>query len=294
MLKQKRFLSLVVVGALAIVGVFGAFAYRTVSAQTPTTTPAAPDAYPAAPPTQKGTTPPARPGHDKGPWGNVQGTNPDQQLADALGITLEKLQAAETTANADALKEAVAQGLLTQAQADQLSANAANRPHFGEFDRFGANSGIDYNALLAKALGITTDQLQTARQKVQDDNLAAAVTSGAMTQAQADLIKAREALANNSAFQANLKSAYEAALKQAVTDSTITQAQADAILADQAAKPGFPGLPGFGPGRGFDGGFGGPGGHRGGPGLPGGPNNGTNQTNPASPTPTAPSSSNGV
>jgi hypothetical protein len=280
MVKQKRLLSFVVVGALALVGVFGAFVYRSVSAQAPTPTQAAPT-------TQDGASP-ALPGTGKGPRGNFQGTNPDQALADALGTTLDKLQAAETTANADALKEAVAKGLLTQAQADQLSANAANGRHFGGFERFGA-SGIDYNALLAKALGITTDQLKTAQQKVQDDNLAAAVTSGTLTQAQADLIKARQALQGNTKFQDSLKSAYSAALQQAVTDGVITQAQADAILKDQAAT-GMPGIPGFGPGRGFEGGPGGPGG-------PGGrghgfPNGGTNQNTPVNPTPTAPSSSN--
>ena len=279
MAKQKRFLSLIVVGALAAAGVFGAFVYRSVSAQAPTPTP-------AAPATPNGAAP-AQPGWGKGMRGGFQGANPGQQLADALGITLDKLQAAETAADAEAIKEAVAKGLLTQAQADRLSANAAKGPRFGEFGRFGANSGIDYNALLAQALGITSDQLKTAQQKVQDDNLAAAVTSGAITQDQADLIKARQALANNSAFKNNLQSAYEAALKQAVTDGVITQAQADAILKEQSAAPGFPGM---GPRGGFFGGFGGPGGRgRGGPGFFKGRPNQNNQTIP---TPTAPAPSN--
>lgn len=283
-MKQKRLISLVVVGALALVGVLGAFVYRTVSAQAPTTTPTAPT-------TQDGTAIPAQPGTGKGLRGNFQGANPGQQLADALGITLDKLQAAETSANTAAIQEAVAKGLLTQAQADQLLANAANGRRFGGFEHFG-NSGIDYNALLANALGITPDQLKAAQQKVEDANLAAAVTSGALTQDQADLIKARQALQADTKFQDSLKTAYEASLKQAVTDGVITQAQADAILKEQQSKPGFPGIgPDFGGGMG---GFPGGRGHRGGPGFPNGGTNQNNQTNPSSPTQTAPSSSNGL
>ena len=168
----------------------------------------------------------------------------DADLAAALEITTDQLSTANQTATAEALKEAVAQGLITQAQADQMAQNS------GHFRGIPWNS-IDYDALLAKALGISTDQLQAARQKALASSLAAAVQNGTLTQDQADLIKGRSALARNSKFQDSMQSAYEAAVQQAVTDGVITQAQADQILKAQPAMGGFLG-------RGFDGPRGGP------------------------------------
>ncbi len=274
---NKRILSVLVVGAMAIAGAFGAILYQNVSAQapTPTATPSAQNN--ATSPAQPGTTQ-AQPGAGKGNRGNFQGTNQDQQLADALGITLDKLQSAEKSASAEALKQAVAKGLLTQAQADQIAAGPDGGMHFRGM-KDAATSGIDYNALLANALGITSDQLKAAQQKVFDANLASAVSSGAMTQDQADLIKARQALESNSKFQSSLQSAYTAAVQQAVTDGVITQAQADAILKAQSTMGFGMGGRGFG----FDGGFGGRGGHG-----RGGPNGAGSQTSPSTPDSSAP------
>jgi hypothetical protein len=188
---------------------------------------------------------------ERGPKGN-NGTQ-DQALATALGIDLTKLQAAYTTATDEALKQAVTSGLITQAQADQIKANGGR---FEGLGRFANASTIDYNALLAKALGITTDQLQAAKQKAYVAEIDSAVTAGTLTQAQADLMKARYALSNSTKFQSAMKTAYEAALKQAVSDGLITQAQADQILADQKGI-GLGGMHG-GPEMGGRGGHGGP------------------------------------
>lgn len=279
---RKTFLPYIVVAALGLVAVFGVFGYRAVYAQavapTATATTAAPATAPTtAAPAQSGQTTQAVPGKRGGLKGEASNTD----LAAALGITTDKLTAAYTSANAAALKQAVAKGLITQAQADQITANAQNN---GEpFHMFGnlANSGIDYNALLAQALGITTDQLKTAQTTAYNTALDTAVKNGTMTQAQADLAKARRALQNDTKFQANLKSAYDAAVKQAVTDGTITQAQADAIIQAETQQPNG-GFDGFGPG--FGGGRGGHGGPRGF--LPPSgttTNNGTSSNNQAAP-----------
>jgi hypothetical protein len=252
-MSSKKFLPLFAVGVLTIAAVFGAFTYRSVFAQAATPTPG----------TSTATTPDAsaQPFPGKGrPDGMRGGGVTDTNLAAALGITVEELQAAETSANTEALKQAVAAGLITQAQADQLAANSANGAHPGGF-RIPGNSTIDYNALLANALGITTDELKAAQQQAFTTAIDQAVTAGTLTQAQADLMKARNSLANNAAFQSSMNSAYTAALKQAVTDGVITQAQADQILAEQPTinvfgHGGFGGGPG---GRGGRGGHGGPG-----------------------------------
>jgi hypothetical protein len=270
---RTKITSLIAVAALALVAIGGAFAYNKVSAQSPTPTvvPAAPGGQ-TTPNNQTAPNGQNQKGWKGGPDNQVGGAQ-DQELATALGITLEKLQAGFKTANEAALKEAVTKGLLTQAQADQITTNGIASHPMREFGRPNATTSVDYNTLLANALGITTDQLKAAQQKVDDARLAAAVTSGQMTQAQADLIKARQALAADSKFQSGLQSAIAASVKQAVTDGVITQAQADAILADQATA-GFPGMGG----RDGFGGPGGPGG-RGGHGR-GGPGDNLNNQNP--------------
>ncbi len=269
--KRKKIITVLVTGALAVVAVFGTFTYRAVYAQSATPTPAAPGST-----TNNNQ---ALPGPGKGGPGGMRGGYTDQELASALGITTDQLQAAYTTANTEALKEAVSKGLITQAQADQLSANGFD-PH--RFGMFSAN-GIDYNAILAKALNITVDKLNAAQQQAYNANIDAAVQSGTITQAQADEMKGMNALSNDTKFQSAMKSAYDAAVKQAVTDRVITQAQADAILAKQSQTGGFA-VPGFdfGPGGGFGRGHGGPD-------FNGAPSN--NQNNPA---PTTVPSTNGL
>lgn len=251
-------LTVIALGAAAVAGVFG---YRAVYAQAATPTATAPAQSGQSSGTSGTTAQPLQPGLDKhGPMGD-QVSNTD--LAAALGITTDQLTAAYQTANTEALKQAVAKGLITQAQADQYAAGTTSGKPIRPFD-FGqfANSGIDYNALLAQALNITTDQLKAAQTTAFNTAIDNAVKNGTMTQDQADLAKARRALQNDSNFQANLKSAYEAALKQAVTDGTITQAQADLLIQAESQMPG-----GMGGGFGFDMGRGGHGGH-GGPMMP--------------------------
>jgi ribosomal protein S20 len=176
------------------------------------------------------------------------GGTSDQELATTLGITVEKLQTAYTTATDEALKQAVTAGLITQAQADQIKARGGR---FEGLGRYTNSTTIDYNALLAKALGISVDQLNAAYQKAFNARIDSAVTAGNLTKDQADLQKGRYALMNSPKFQSAIQSAYEAAVKQAITDGVITQAQADLILKGNGGK--------------FSGGMGSFGGMRGGP-----------------------------
>lgn len=126
----------------------------------------------------------------------------DEYLAEALGITLEQLQAARRTAMAAYLADAVTAGDITQEQADLALAKYALR------------DVIDQKALLAEALGMTTEELE------------AALDGG---QSLSDLMTAAGMDADT--LQTNLQAAYEAAVARAVADGVITQAQADAVLA---------------------------------------------------------------
>jgi hypothetical protein len=185
-----------------------------------------------------------------------------QGLADALGITLEELQVAEQSAYEAGVQQALDQGLITQAQADALLERSGP---FGRMPRgFPGTEDIDHEALLANALGITVDQLQSARLEAKDAALEQAVADGRITQEQADLMKAQQAFRtylDQQGFQDRLRALYEDALQQAVQAGVLTQAQADAILSNQDAMGGFDhhkfggmgGMRGFGDMDGFHG-----------------------------------------
>ncbi len=229
---RKLIISLIIAGTLVLVAALGVITYRSVSAQAPT-------------PTPNGA---LKPGFGRG----FAGGYTQQDLANALGISLDKLQSAIQSANSEALKQAVAAGVLTQQQADQLSSRGLDRFPFGMAGGWLKSAGIDYNSLLANALGISTDKLTAAYQQAFNTALDNAVKNGKITQAQADLIKARNALFGNANFQSAMQSAFQAAVQQAVKDGVITQAQADQLLQQNSSAPGFMG-------KGF-GWFGGPGG----------------------------------
>jgi hypothetical protein len=264
-MSRKVLISTLLGGALAVAAVVGLVAYR--SANAAASIVAAPANYGFG-----------QGSFERGPGGPGRPEpQSNEDLAEALGISVDDLNAAYTAANAAALEQAVKDGLITQAQADELKANKEAFPFGGRWGGWLSQKGIDYDALLADALGITTEKLQAARDQVRDANIDQAVTDGKLTQEQADLMKGRNALFADQGFRSAMQSAFEAAVKQAVSDGVITQAQADLILKEQDGA-GFPGM------RGFDGppggpGFDGPHGHgrRGGQ-MPGNPPDTTTTT----------------
>ncbi len=177
-----------------------------------------------------------------------------QALADALGISLEELEAAHEEARAAAIAQAVTDGLLTQEQADAILAGEGRSRGYGRH-----LGGVDGKTYLADALGISVEELEAAMQQVQAERLAAMVEAGVITQEQADLMEARQAVesyVDREALQETMQAAYEDAVNQALEEGDITQEQADTLLSNAAN---------FG-GRGFGGpGFGGHGGRHHGP-----------------------------
>ncbi len=239
-MQHKKTIFIFIVGALAVALTFGAVAYRSVLAATPTTT-------------SGSTTTPTTLGREggRGPSGGYN----REDLANALGISIDELDTAYQNAKAAALKDAVAQGLITQAQADQLTTNENAFPFGDRWAGWLTQNGIDFNSYLAASLGISVDDLTAAYQTAYAANIDQAVSDGNLTQEQADLMKGQYALKNDSAFQASMKSAYTDAVNQAVTSGVITQAQADLILSNNANM--------LMPGVGSFGGRGGPHGHGG-------------------------------
>ena len=143
------------------------------------------------------------------------------------------------------LEDAVSQGLITQAQADELTADGRVFPFGGHAKGWLAENGIDFDTYLADALGISVDELNAARQTAVNSQIDQAVADGRITQDQADLMKGRYALANDSTFKSSMQSAYTDAVNQAVESGVITQAQADQILS-KVGDMFMPGLGAFG------------------------------------------------
>jgi polyhydroxyalkanoate synthesis regulator phasin len=186
----------------------------------------------------------------------------DALLAEALGISTEELQAAYTEAAQAALDQAVADGQLTQDQADRLAERlaGADAKGFGRFG-FGHFGGGDFQALLAEALGITPEALQEAEVTARNAAIDQAVEDGNLTQEQADLAKAVSAFR---AYVAEQQPTVEEQLAQAVEAGAITQEQADLLLENQPNLGGMRGHGLMGPdmgGRGMHGGRGMRGGH---------------------------------
>lgn len=182
-------------------------------------------------------------------------------LANALGISVEELQAAQLAVKKSVLEQAVADGLLTQAQADELLESSNGFRGRGLCGLGLQNT--DYAAKLAAELGISVEELQTALNEVQAARLAAMVEAGVLTQEQADLMSAYDTVqgyVDYEGLNASVKSYFQAAIEQALVDGVITQAQADLMLENltNLNMRGFPGgrMPGMG-GRGGHGGFGG-------------------------------------
>lgn len=140
------------------------------------------------------------------------------------------------------------------------------RGSFGHGGRFGFGTSFDYDAYLANELGVTVDELKEARQATEKAALDQAVAEGVITEEQADLMLAEQALKQyidpqeliSKAFgidaadleaaresgqtlndllgdlepdeiQAAIQSAYQNVVQQAIDDGVITQSQADQL-----------------------------------------------------------------
>jgi hypothetical protein len=166
----------------------------------------------------------------------------DAHLAEALEISVDELSEARETAKNAAIQQALEDGAITADQAAMMEARAALKNY------------IEKDALLAKALGISAEELEAAKED---------------GQRLPDLLE--ELDIDPETFEANMQAAHEGILQQAVEDGLITQEQADLLL--ENGFGGMPGPRGRGGCPGGRGDFGRPGGFQG---RPGGEADGTN------------------
>lgn len=185
----------------------------------------------------------------------------DEDLAAALGISVEDLTAAVEKAFTSAVDAALEAETITASQAETLKAGNANfrslYRYLGEAELAEFNKDI----YLAEALGITEEDLAAAFAAVKQARVDQLVADGTITQEEADLQAAYQALRESTTFEASMKQAMTEAINAEVQAGTLTQAQADLLIANLDEMP-----MGFGMGmhgmRGMEG-FGGVGGHRG-------------------------------
>jgi hypothetical protein len=158
-------------------------------------------------------------GH-RGGFGFGPSIDYDAFLADALDISVAELQDAREAANTAALEQAVAEGYITEEQADLIKA------------RYALAQYIDKDELLAEALDISVEELQAAHEEGKS-------ISTLLDELGLKAADVREAI----------QVAYEDAVQQAVEDGVISEDQAEQILSGDFGGPMFGGYPGFG-GRG--------------------------------------------
>ena len=126
------------------------------------------------------------------------------QIAQEKGVSVSDLHDKMAGAMADVLKQAVADGKLTQAQADVILEQVKL-----------ADTARDLvHGATAEALGITTDELDKA-----------------LAEGKSPAQIAQDKGISQTDFQTKLADALDKALQQAVKDGKLTQAQADALLA---------------------------------------------------------------
>lgn len=185
----------------------------------------------------------------------------DEDLAAALGISVEDLNAAVEKAFASAVDAALDAEYLTASQAETLKAGSASFRSLYRYLSETERAEFDQDVYLAEALSITDEDLKAAYDAMEQARINQLLADGTITQEEADLQAAYQALRESTTFEANMKQAMTDAINAEVEAGTLTQAQADLLIANLDEMP-----MGFGMGmrgvRGMED-FGGMGGHRG-------------------------------
>ncbi|MDR3577642.1 MAG: hypothetical protein P4L50_27570 [Anaerolineaceae bacterium] len=242
MFKSHKWSSLFAIATMASIFLMSFANVSPVFAQTP---------LPSATPSAPAASPSATPGTNRANLISQLQAFFYNDLASQLGVTVDKLKAAITTAIQDTLGKAVSNGAISQSQADQAKSKLAQNQTNGNFPGFGMFGGFGFggrggfrggfNNLLnqteiAKALGISLTTLQS--------DLKAGQTL-------TDIAKAQNM--DYATFKAAVMGDAKTTLDAAVKSNTITAAQEQTELSrlstilDNIAtqKGGRFGMPGF-------------------------------------------------
>ena len=161
----------------------------------------------------------------------------DEDLAAALGISVEDLIAAQEKAFTAAVDAALEAETITASQAETLKADSASFRSLYRYLSETERVEFDQDVYLAAALGITEEELKAGYDAMEQARIDQLVADGVLTQEQADLQAAYQALRGSTTFAATMKQAMTDAINAEVKAGTLTQAQADLIIANLDAMP---------------------------------------------------------
>lgn len=161
----------------------------------------------------------------------------DEDLAAALGITIEDLTAAEQKAFTSAVDAALKAEYITTSQAETLKAGTANFRNLYRYLSETERAEFDQDVYLAQALGITEEELKAGYDAMEQARIDQLVADGVLTQEQADLQAAYQALRGSTTFAATMKQAMTDAINAEVKAGTLSQAQADLLIANLDETP---------------------------------------------------------
>lgn len=167
--------------------------------------------------------------------GGTPGT--DEELAAALGITVEQLTAAREKAFSAAVDAALKSNYITARQAEALKARSSGFRSLYRYLGKADWAKFEMDTYLAEALGISTADLQAAYSAVRQAKIDQMVKDGEITQEEADLQTAYQAIRQSNTFTASMKQSIAEAIKAEVKAGTITQAQADLLIANFDKMP---------------------------------------------------------
>lgn len=140
-------------------------------------------------------------GFKVGRFSEGKGFDHSALLAEALGIEVEELQAAQERAHEAALEQAVEDGLISEEALELMKARQALRDYLDPQEMLAQALGIDIDQLEAyreegkpmseilDELGLTPTEVREAHQAAFEKALQDAVDDGAITQDQADLFQ---------------------------------------------------------------------------------------------------------
>lgn len=173
-----------------------------------------------------------------------------EDLAAALGISLEELNSAQEEAFLSAIDAALKAEYITASQAETLKTGTGSFRALYRYLNETERAEFEQDVYLAEALGISESELEAAYDAIKQAKINQLVADGVITQDQADLQVAFLALRESSTFAENAKQAMTNAINAEVEAGTLTQAQADLLIEKLDLMPfgfGFsmPGMHGF-------------------------------------------------
>jgi hypothetical protein len=161
----------------------------------------------------------------------------DEELAAALGITVDELTAAQEKAFTSAVEAALKAEAITDSQAETLKAGDASFRSLYRYLSETERAEFDQDVFLAEALGISEEDLEAAYDAIKQARIDQLVAEGIITQDQADLPAAYAALRQSTTFAESMKQAIAEAINAEVSAGALSQAQADLLIANLEEMP---------------------------------------------------------